>query len=248
MTGRAGERFWRRVDRRGPAPPPHPELGDLGPCWLWTGPHDRDGYGAAPRTGGEVRAHRVSWVLAHGPIPPGRWVLHACDVPACVNPAHLFLGDHTVNMRDRSAKGRHPGFIGGRGEDNGGAKLTDEQVLAIRARWAAGESQPHLAAAYGVNPDTVSLLVRGLTWGHLPTRARPVGVRVGAGGRNSQAKLTAAQVDAIRRRYAAGGITVTALAAAYGVSRSAVGMILRGERWTHGLRGRVPSPPEGTVR
>ena len=108
---RDGARRRALLAPRGPAwprPPPHPALGDLGPCWLWVGPHDRDGYGSAPRTGGEVRAHRVSWVLAHGPIPPGRWVLHACDVPACVNPAHLFLGDHTINMRDRSAKGRTP--------------------------------------------------------------------------------------------------------------------------------------------
>jgi hypothetical protein len=249
MTGTDAAAFWRRVDRAaGPIPPPHPDLGDLGPCWLWLGPRDRDGYGLTPRLGGEARAHRVSWVLAHGPVPEGRWVLHHCDTPPCVNPAHLFLGDHRANMRDRSAKGRQPAFIGGAGQDNGAARLTDAKALAIRERWAAGESQPRLAAEYGVSVGAVGLLVRGHTWRHLPVIGRPATVRLSAGERNGQAKLTAVQVQAIRKRYARGGFTMDALAAEYGVSRSAVRFLLRFKRWTHGPRGRVPSPPEGVRR
>jgi hypothetical protein len=53
-------------------------------------------------------AHRVAYVLANGPIEPGQVVMHTCDVPACVNPAHLKLGSQGDNNRDCFAKGRNP--------------------------------------------------------------------------------------------------------------------------------------------
>ena len=81
--------FWDSVDK-----------GD--PCWTWTGPSDAKGYG---RWGKEV-ASRHSWVLAHGPIPAGMWVLHHCDNPPCVNPEHLYLGTVTDNVRDAVERGR----------------------------------------------------------------------------------------------------------------------------------------------
>lgn len=52
-------------------------------------------------------AHRRAFELTHGPLEAGVHVLHACDNPPCCNPAHLFPGDQTLNMRDMVAKGRH---------------------------------------------------------------------------------------------------------------------------------------------
>jgi len=75
-------------------------------CWLWRGGVGGNGYGAFVTA--ECRfnpAHRFSYELANGPIPKGMHVLHRCDVPLCVNPAHLFLGTHADNMRDLKEKG-----------------------------------------------------------------------------------------------------------------------------------------------
>jgi hypothetical protein len=59
-------------------------------------------------------AHRISWEIHHGPIPPGMFVCHRCDNPGCVNPGHLFVGAPKANTQDMIKKGRAwlkgPGF------------------------------------------------------------------------------------------------------------------------------------------
>lgn len=167
-------RFWARVDRNGPL------VLDT-PCWLWTGKKNLFGYG---RFGSRTftphvrQAHCVAWELAVGPIPDGLFVLHKCDVRACVRPDHLFTGTHQDNMTDRNTKGRqakgdrsamrlHPEIVR-RGEDAPLTKLTAPQVLEIRARFAGGERLVDLGRAFGVNPVTVSAVVRRETWKHLP--------------------------------------------------------------------------------
>lgn len=51
-------------------------------------------------------SHEYSWQIHNGPIPDGLWVLHHCDNPVCVNPAHLFVGSNLDNVRDSISKGR----------------------------------------------------------------------------------------------------------------------------------------------
>lgn len=145
---------------------PEPNSG----CWLFDGALHRDGHGAI---GGEtgarrqmLKAHRVAYELAVGPIPEGQVVCHRCDVPACVNPAHLFLGYPRDNALDMWAKGR-----GCAGEKNGQAKLTIEQVQRIRAMHAEATAQgprkwssKQVAAEYGLSEEAVRLLVTGGTW------------------------------------------------------------------------------------
>lgn len=80
--------------------------GDQDECWEWDGPRDSDGYGKTTKNGKSVKAHRVAWELTNGPIVPGLLVLHSCDNPPCCNPAHLWIGTHRDNQRDRRSKGR----------------------------------------------------------------------------------------------------------------------------------------------
>jgi hypothetical protein len=78
-----------------------------GDCWVWTGARGANGYGFVSGYSFTERfAHRLAWTMANGPIPEGKWVLHTCDNPPCVNPAHLFLGSAKDNAQDRDRKGR----------------------------------------------------------------------------------------------------------------------------------------------
>ena len=95
----ATERFWTKVDKRG-----HDE------CWEWQASRNALGYGRfTPTHGTTVGAHRFAWEDANRrPIPDGLIVLHACDNPPCVNPAHLSIGTYRENARQCVERGRHP--------------------------------------------------------------------------------------------------------------------------------------------
>lgn len=83
-----------------------------GGCQLWTGRTDAYGYGVVWHQGREWKAHRLAWHLTHGEIPPGMFVLHGCDQPACLrvdspeDVDHLHLGDHRLNMAEARERGR----------------------------------------------------------------------------------------------------------------------------------------------
>ncbi len=81
---------------------PVPEAG----CWLFEKAVNRQGYGHVAWQGGLKRANRASYEMFYGPIPEGLFVCHRCDVPACINPKHLFLGTNLENMHDMIRKGR----------------------------------------------------------------------------------------------------------------------------------------------
>ena len=126
-------------------------------CWLWIGATNNRGYGRIKVNDQSVYAHRASWEMHVGQIPPALCVMHKCDTPSCVNPAHLSLGTHAENMGDMGRKGRAGVSIG---ERNGQAKLNDEQVRAIRAD---RRPQQEIAASYGVAPSRISEILAGKT-------------------------------------------------------------------------------------
>jgi hypothetical protein len=144
---------------------PEPNSG----CRLWEAYVDRGGYGRINyRDVRGLQAHRAAYVLARGPIPAGLFVCHKCDVPACVNPDHLFLGTHDDNMADMASKGRGRPWSAP-GEKNPAAKLTEERGREILAHPEISTAE--FARRWGVHPSTIQRVRSGDRWRHLRARA-----------------------------------------------------------------------------
>ena len=150
------EEFWKCFDHRPDG------------CWIWTRSYGSTGYGQVWITDSQGNrrkwdVHRLSLTLTQGPIPPGMFACHHCDVRACGNPAHLFKGTRADNMADWVAKGRS-----GKGSRNSQARLTEAQVLEARARYAAGGvTHRQIAAEYGVSRAVIGDIINHRRWKHL---------------------------------------------------------------------------------
>lgn len=138
--------------------------GDDG-CWIFTGAGTRSGTGHGKLlVGGKLTyAHRLSYEVHVGPIPDGMVVRHRCDVPQCVNPAHLHLGTQADNVADNVRRGRVA-----RGEAVKSAKLTEAKVREIRARYVPYTvSCQTLANEYGVSLKVIEKIVKRRAWQHV---------------------------------------------------------------------------------
>lgn len=134
------ERFWDKVNK-------------TDSCWLWKGARDPRGYGRV-RVNGRVRqAHVVAWELTNEIIPLGLYACHHCDAPPYVRPDHLFLGSQTDNMQDASRKGRLACHV--RGESAQGAKLSNADVVTIKAAVHHPQLVKELARSHGVSMQTI---------------------------------------------------------------------------------------------
>lgn len=201
-------------------------------CWLWSGRLAK-GYGILPiehpatsdkRVRKNKYAHRLSWELHFGPIPPKMEICHRCDTPACVRPDHLFLGTHRKNIDDMLRKGR-----GEKGEDRWNSALTESAVIAIRQ---SEEPYPVLAKRFGVTVSAIEAARNGATWAHVKTVAigNPKDRLSHKGEAHKLSKLKEPDILAIRVR-GENGERHKDIAADYNVTRSLVSMIVRRDAW-----------------
>lgn len=231
MPGRAArplvERFWERVVKTDV-----PILEGKGPCWLFGGKGFGNKYGQLSRGKGlgNITAHRFSFELHNGPLARGKYACHECDVKNCVNPAHLYEGDHEDNNDDNRKRGL---FTGPKaqsarvktkpGEGRFNRKLGAEYVERLKAEYASGKyTQTELAQRYGVSQGTVSATIRGVK-----------NMGQGTDGKTRSGfyrrKLSPEAIDQIRSLYATGAHTQKQLAERFGCDQTYVSLIVRGK-------------------
>ena len=142
------DNFWKKVQVGGPDE-----------CWPWIGAIDKWGYGKfayqASDRKVQVLATRFSFTVAKGKIPAGKFILHKCDNPACVNPNHLFIGTHNENMEDMKRKGR------------ANSKLSADDVRRILAIKSTGLTYAAIARQFGVSESSIQGIFSGRTWSWL---------------------------------------------------------------------------------
>jgi hypothetical protein len=142
------KRFWSKVQK-------------TEGCWTWTAYKTEKGYGRLTRgRPSPIGAHVVSWILHNGPIVNGLCVLHRCDNPTCVNPAHLWLGSRGDNNKDRNDKGRSA--------DPYNVKFTEKTVLEIRSLASIGLSSRQVGDRYAVHKSTIQRIWNRKTWIRVP--------------------------------------------------------------------------------
>lgn len=83
------ERFWKKVDKRGPDE-----------CWPWCAGKTKGGHGSFGLRPGIIRsAHRVAWELTYDRASGGLDLHHICENKLCVNPIHLLLLTRSEHAR-----------------------------------------------------------------------------------------------------------------------------------------------------
>lgn len=218
------DRFWTKVDKN-----------HSSGCWLWLANCNNKGYGLF-RPGGTLPkqlAHRLSFSEACGDIPKGGLILHSCDNPRCVNPAHLRMGNHKANTADMDSRGRRVSNPQ-RGGSNPSSLASDETVTNIRRQYVEGVAFADMMAHFSLPLSAIKEYCIGRSFGHLygdgkhPTLAQ---MKVEAAKRRrNNAKITQEDATAIRAALAAGE-SGRSIAARYGIHFATVSDIKRGKIW-----------------
>lgn len=142
---------------------------EIGDCWIWTGSKNKLGYGLYKSRSGGIprRTHRISFEIFNCvDLKSDQHICHSCDTPSCINPAHLFVGNPSINSNDARVKGRLKRKIGSAslGELHPKTFLKEQDILAIRS-----STQPtqEIAEKFDLHPNSVRGIRSKRTWKHI---------------------------------------------------------------------------------
>lgn len=132
-------------------------------CWEWPYGVGSHGYGTVNYNQSATTVPSLALILDGSvrPPKPNNFILHACDNRLCFNPACLRWGTQKENIAEAWTRGR---MTAQKGVECHKAKLTEEQVLAIREDWRVLRV---IAAEYGISDRSVSAIRLRQTWKHL---------------------------------------------------------------------------------
>jgi len=108
------------------------------------------------------RLHRLVLEAFNGPCPEGMEGRHLNGIKTDCSVANLAWGTQEQNRQDNHVLGVYAG-----GSKHTQAKLTEDDVRAIRIRRAAGESIKSLSLDYHVNASNISMIARRKSWKHV---------------------------------------------------------------------------------
>ena len=108
------------------------------------------------------KIHRLILEVFVGPCPDGMEACHNDGSRTNNAVSNLRWDTRAANHADKNTHGTML-----RGTKHPGCKLTAEQVVEIRRRYAAGEYQWSIASSFGVSQTNVGLIVRRKTWSHI---------------------------------------------------------------------------------
>lgn len=169
--------------------------------------------------------HRLVVETFLGPIPAHMEVCHRNGRPTDNRLDNLYVGTRQQNVDDQLTHGTRA-----RGSRHGNAKLTESIVADIITRLMTGETSARVAQAFGVSAATVRLIRTGDMWPHVPRPDQPFPNTRPRRDRHWKAKLSAADVEAIKEQTAAGE-SRAAVARRFNVSSSTVSRIALGKGW-----------------
>jgi hypothetical protein len=164
MKKQTAETFWSKVD-----------IGHRDQCWLWKGSTLRGGYGQVKWAGKQVLAHRLAAYLS-GQLETidkrkldekSDLVCHKCDVRACCNPSHFFIGSSDDNMKDAASKKR---MVGRKGESHHGVKLSEDDVRRILNMASEGTKSSQIAEVFPVSARSIRRIISGDRWSHVSSK------------------------------------------------------------------------------